>query len=40
MELKITFDEEKMREIVAEAVERLKAEGYIWRDQEDLEDEE
>ena len=38
MELKIVFDEEKMREIVADAVERLKAEGYIWRDQEDQED--
>lgn len=32
MELKIVFDENKMREIVAEAVEKLKAEGYIWRD--------
>lgn len=33
MELKIVFDEDKMREIVAEAVERLKAEGYIWREE-------
>ena len=34
MELKlaVTFDEEKLREIVAEAVARLKAEGYIWKD--------
>ena len=28
----IQFDEDKLREIVAEAVERLKAEGYIWKD--------
>lgn len=28
----ITFDEDKLREIVNEAVARLKAEGYIWRD--------
>lgn len=34
MELKLTvnFDEDKLREIVAEAVENLKREGYIWRD--------
>lgn len=34
MELKldVAFDEDKLRELVAEAVERLKAEGYIWRD--------
>lgn len=34
MELKmaVQFDEDKLRELVAEAVERLKAEGYIWRD--------
>ena len=34
MELKmnLTFDEDKLRELVAEAVARLKAEGYIWRD--------
>ena len=32
MELKLTvqFDEDKLREIVAEAVEKLKAEGYIY----------
>ena len=28
----IQFDEDKLREIVEEAVARLKAEGYIWRD--------
>ena len=28
----IQFDEDKLREIVAEAVEKLKAEGYIWKD--------
>ena len=28
----IQFDEDKLREIVKEAVERLKAEGYIWKD--------
>lgn len=28
----IQFDEDILREIVAEAVARLKAEGYIWRD--------
>jgi hypothetical protein len=33
MELKIVFDEDKMREIVAEAVNQLKAEGYIWREE-------
>ena len=32
LNLKITFDEDKLREIVNEAVTRLKAEGYIWRD--------
>lgn len=34
MELKmnLTFDEDKLREIVAQAVANLKAEGYIWRD--------
>ena len=30
----IQFDEDKLREIVAEAVEKLKAEGYIWRDKD------
>ena len=28
----IKFDEEKLRQLVNEAVERLKAEGYIWKD--------
>ena len=32
LNLKITFDEDKLREIINEAVARLKAEGYIWRD--------
>lgn len=34
MELKIEmqFDEDKLKELVEQAVERLKAEGYIWRD--------
>ena len=32
LNLKITLDEDKLREIVEEAVARLKAEGYIWRD--------
>lgn len=31
MELKIQFDEEKMQELIEQAVEKLKAEGYIWR---------
>lgn len=35
MELKIVLNEDKLREIVAEAVEQLKAEGYIWKDKED-----
>lgn len=30
----IQFDEDKLREIVAEAVEKLKAEGWIWRDKD------
>ena len=34
MELTIQFDEDKLREIVAEAVAKLKAEGYIWRDKD------
>lgn len=34
MKLTIQFDEDKLREIVAEAVERLKAEGWIWRDKD------
>lgn len=35
MELKIPiqFDEDKLKEIVEEAVKRLKAEGYIWRNE-------
>lgn len=35
MELKmsIQFDEDKLRELVKEAVARLKAEGYIWREE-------
>ena len=32
LNLKITLNEDKLREIVAESVARLKAEGYIWRD--------
>lgn len=32
LKMKLEFDENKLRELVAEAVERLKAEGYIWRD--------
>ena len=28
----IQFDEDKLRELVEEAVARLKAEGYIWKD--------
>lgn len=32
MKLTLTFDEEKLRELLNEAVERLKAEGYIWKD--------
>ena len=32
LNLKITLDEDKLSEIVADAVARLKAEGYIWRD--------
>ena len=32
MKLKIELDEEKLQELVAQAVEKLKAEGYIWRD--------
>lgn len=27
----IQFDEDKLKELVKEAVERLKAEGYIWK---------
>ena len=33
LKCKIEFDEEKLRELVEQAVERLKAEGYIWRDE-------
>ena len=32
----IQFDEDKLREIVAEAVANLKAEGYIWRDKDGI----
>lgn len=32
----IQFDEDKLREIVQKAVEQLKAEGYIWRDNPQL----
>lgn len=32
LKLNIEFDEDKLRELVEQAVERLKAEGYIWRD--------
>ena len=28
----IQIDEDKLRELIAEAVEKLKAEGWIWRD--------
>lgn len=28
----IQWDEDKLRQLVEQAVERLKAEGYIWRD--------
>ena len=30
----IQFDEDKLKEIVAEAIEKLKAEGWIWRDKD------
>lgn len=33
LKLNVEFDEEKLQELVAQAVERLKAEGYIWRDE-------
>ena len=33
LKLNIEFDEEKLKELVAQAVEKLKAEGYIWRDE-------
>lgn len=32
LKLNLTFDEEKMKDIVAEAVAKLKAEGYLYRD--------
>ena len=32
LKLNIEFDEDKLQELVAQAVEKLKAEGYIWRD--------
>ena len=35
MTLNISFDEDKLRELVEEAVKRLIEEGYIWREQED-----
>lgn len=31
--IQIVWDEDKLREIVAEAIEKLKAEGYIWREE-------
>ena len=31
---KIVIDEDKMRELVAKAVEELKSAGYIWREEE------
>lgn len=36
MELKIpiVWDEDKLKEIVEQAVEKLKAEGYIWKDKD------
>jgi len=30
--MNLTFDEDKMRELVEEAVTKLKAEGYLYRD--------
>jgi hypothetical protein len=30
--MQICFDEEKLLELVTNAVENLKAQGYIWRD--------
>lgn len=38
MELKIQFDEEKLQELITEAVDKLKREGYIWRDKPPLVD--
>lgn len=38
LEIPIQFDEEKLREIVQEAIEKLKAEGYIWKDKEETKD--
>lgn len=32
LEIPIQFDEEKLKEIVREAVEKLKAEGFIYKD--------
>lgn len=39
LKLNIEYDEEKLRELVAEAVKRLKDEGYIWRDKPENETE-
>ena len=33
LKMKLEFDEEKLKELVEQAVEKLKAEGYIWRDE-------
>lgn len=32
LKLNIEFDEDKLRQLVEDAVEKLKTEGYIWRD--------
>ena len=34
LEIPIQFNEEKLKELVIEAIEKLKAEGYIWREGE------
>ena len=38
MELKIILDEEKLRDIVAQAVEELKAAGWLYREDENEEE--
>lgn len=35
LEIPIIWDEDKLREIVEEAVKKLKEEGWIWKEKED-----
>ena len=34
LKMSLIYDEDKLQELVAQAVEKLKAEGWIWREPE------